>query len=249
MRIFVVEDEERVACSLQALLLEAGHTPLVLPCVDLALDRFEATPPDAVLLSLYYYFPGMSGFDFLQRERVRESNVPIITLSASPTESEARESLRLGALDYVGKEVSPDLLREVVAYLELHATGDRVGGTGTGPERRRSPRPGLAGPVRVAEGNGAEWQGECVNLSTFGIKIRSRRPMAPSDVAKLQIPSPDGAPALELLAIRVRRDPDGDCFRFVSLSETAFRSLSDVVRAEPTGRLIGPRQTSLSIAP
>src|SRR6267378_6808796 len=50
MRIFVVEDEESVACCLQALLLDAGHTPLVLPCVDLALDRFEAAPPDAVLL-------------------------------------------------------------------------------------------------------------------------------------------------------------------------------------------------------
>src|SRR5438876_1964788 len=73
MRIFVVEDEERVACSLQALLLDAGHTPLVVPCVDLALDRFVATPPDAVLLSLHYYFPGMSGFDFLQRERDRKS--------------------------------------------------------------------------------------------------------------------------------------------------------------------------------
>ena len=232
MRIFVVEDEESVACGLQALLLEAGHTPLVVPCVDLALDRFAATPPDAVLLSLYYYFPGMSGFDFLQWQPVRESNVPIITLSASPTESEARESLRLGALDYVGKGVSPDLLREVVAYLELHAAGNRVGGTGIAPERRRSLRPGLAGPVRVAEGNGAEWQGDCVNLSTFGIKIRSRRPIAPRDVAKLLVPSPDGAPALELLALRVRRDPDGDCFRFVSLSETAFRSLSDVVRAQ-----------------
>jgi len=32
--------------------------------------------------------------------------------------------------------------------------------------------------------------------------------------------------------MRVRRDPDGDCFRFVSLSETAFRSLSDLVRAQ-----------------
>src|SRR5207302_7870536 len=118
----------------------------------------------------------MSGFDFLQRDRVRESNVPIITLSASPTESEARESLRLGALDTVGKEVSPDLLRGVLAYLELHATGDRVGGTGAGPERRRSPRPGLAGPVRVAEGNGAEGQGGWRSLSELGIKVRSRRP-------------------------------------------------------------------------
>jgi CheY-like chemotaxis protein len=232
MRIFVVEDEEEVACCLQALLLDAGHTPLVVPCVDLALDRFAAAPPDAVLLSLHYYFPGLSGFDFLQGQPVRESSVPIITLSASPTESEARESLRLGALDYVGKGVSPDLLRGVVAYLELHAAGERAGGTGIAPERRRSLRPGLAGPVRVAEGNGAEWQGDCVNLSTFGIKIRSRRPMAPRDLAKLQVPSPDGAPALELLAIRLRRDPDGDCFRFVSLSETAFRSLSDIVRAQ-----------------
>src|SRR5437899_3260397 len=156
MRIFVVEDEERVACSLQALLLDSGHTPLVVPCVDLALDRFEATPPDAVLLSLHYYFPGMSGFDFLQRERVRESNVPIITLSASPTESEARESLRLGALDNVGKEVSPDLLRGVLAYLELHATGDRVGGTGTGPARRRI---GRHRPARCPHSLGARPSG------------------------------------------------------------------------------------------
>jgi len=229
MRVIVVEDEEDIACSLRALLLDAGHTPLLVPGVEVALARFQTARPDAVLLSLHFYFPGMSGFDFLQMEPVPQSDVPVVALSASPTEDEARECLRLGALDHVGKRVSPDLLREVVAYLEMRATGQRLDGNGSQAERRRSPRPGLVTPVRVVEGNGAEWRGECVNLSTFGIKIRPQRPIAPTDVAKLHLTPAGGGKSLETMAIRVRRDPDGDCFRFISLSEPVFRRLSAVV--------------------
>ncbi len=52
MQIFVVEDEEDIARSLQGLLLDAGHTPLMVPGVEVALARFQTARPDAVLAGL-----------------------------------------------------------------------------------------------------------------------------------------------------------------------------------------------------
>ncbi len=229
MRILIVEDAEDVACRLRAHLLDAGHAPVVMPGVLAALDHLEAVRPDAALVNLYFHFPGMSGFDFLRQQPVRESGVPIIALSEFPTDGQTRECLRLGALDCVDKRVSLDLLREFVVHLEICAIGQRLNTTGIRIDRRRSPRPSLAIPVQVVEGDGAEWPGECVNLSTFGIKIRPHRPTAPRATAKLYFPSPGGATALETLAVHIRRDLDGDCFRFVNLSDAAFRCLREVV--------------------
>ena len=234
MRILVVEDEEEIASVFRDLLIEAGHAPVVVPSVDAALERFEAAPPDAILLNLYYYFPSVSGLDFLRQRPARWAEVPLIAVSGFPTEGQARECLRLGVLDFADKRVSRDLARGLIAYLEVHATGQRGGEGERAGERRRSLRPPLPIPVRIAGADGAESVGECVDLSLFGMKIRPQGPLALDSVAKLSFIPPDETVPLEVLAVPVREDSDGHGFRFVSLSEATFRRLDGVVRREAT---------------
>jgi hypothetical protein len=135
-------------------------------------------------------------------------------------------------LDFADKRISRDLARGLIAYLEVCAT-DRQGGEGErAGERRRSLRPPLPIPVRIAGADGTESVGECVDLSLFGMKVRPHGPLALDSVVKLSFIPPDETAPLEVLAVPVREDSDGHGFRFVSLSEATFRRLEGVVRRE-----------------
>ena len=83
--------------------------------------------------------------------------------------------------------------------------------------------------IRVIESGGVEWQGLSVNLSTFGTKIPSRGPITPGASVRLEFTLPDDLP-LFALAQFVRTDPDGHAYRFVNLTATEYRRLSEVVQ-------------------
>ena len=95
----------------------------------------------------------MSGLDFLQLRPVRDAALPIVAISGVATESQARECLRLGALDFVGKPVPLDRLNEVLTFLEPHALTRRRSESAQ-HERRRGPRAQIGFPVRIVEYKG-----------------------------------------------------------------------------------------------
>ncbi len=119
MRVLVVEDEPDVGDVFIDYLLELGHQPLLVRSAEAALGTLASELPDAILLDIN--LPGMSGLDFLQLAPIRESGVPIIAVSGVATESQARECLRLGAVDFVGKPLPLARLQEVLGYIEPHA--------------------------------------------------------------------------------------------------------------------------------
>src|ERR671918_52643 len=101
MRVLVVEDEPDVGDVFTDYLLELGHQPVLVRSAEDALTHTTTERPDAILLDVH--LPGMSGIEFLQLPPIRESGVPIIAVSGVATESQARECLRLGAAEFVGK--------------------------------------------------------------------------------------------------------------------------------------------------
>jgi DNA-binding response OmpR family regulator len=237
MRVLVVEDEEDIAIAVRESLLEHGHAPRVVPSVVVALDRLATERPEAIVLNLYYYFPGMSGLDFLRLGQVRAAGIPIVAVSGFPTEGQARECLRLGAIDFMRKPVAADLLREIIAYLEVRVRGQRLDGEGRPIDRRRSPRVHVTAPVRVTESGGAEWPGTCVDLNTFGMKIRSDEAITPGMVTRLNVTLPEGGAALDLLAVLVRKDSDAYAYRFVDLAGSDFTRLNGFVGRVATADL------------
>lgn len=231
MRILVIEDDANLGEVFRDFLLELGHHPEVLRSAEAALARLRTERPEAILLDIQ--LPGMSGLDFLQLRPVRELGVPIIAVSGVVTEEQARECLRRGAFDFIGKPVALEHLSEVLTYLELNALN-----RGTGPgkpftERRRSPRAGLAIPVSIVTYDGAERQGTAVELGVFGMKLRARAPLARGAVVTLSFTPPDRGAQLSLMAILVRVDPDGHVFTFLNLPAAEFQRLSQFVRQSP----------------
>ena len=216
MRVLVVEDEPALGDVFRDFLLELGHQPLVVRSAEAALGKLQTERPDAIILDIH--LPGMSGLDFLQLRPVRELGVPIVAVSGVVTESQARECLRLGAADFVGKPVPLDRLHEVLTFLEPHALS-RQSEREPRADRRQHGRTPLAVPVRVIEYSGAEHDGTTVEIGVTGMKARLGVGLSPRSVVKLSFTPPDGGPAIEALSLAVREDPDGHAFTFVNLSD------------------------------
>jgi DNA-binding response OmpR family regulator len=108
-KILVVDDELQILRVLQAYLEKDGFK--VLPAYDgkIALSLFDREKPDFIILDLN--LPGMDGLDVC-REIRKDSNVPILMLTARVEEVDKLIGLEIGADDYVVKPFSP---REVVA--------------------------------------------------------------------------------------------------------------------------------------
>lgn len=226
MRVLVVEDEIDVADVFFDYLTELGHEPTVVRSAEAALGRLQTDRPDAILLDLN--LPGMSGVEFLQLKRIRDAGVPIVAVSGVATESQARECLRLGAMDFVGKPIALDRLDAVLQCLEPHALEHRLGQV-LREDRRRSPRVPVTLPVFVTEYGNASWHATAIDLSAHGLKIRAREPVRPGHAVRLTFTLPDGGPSLTIMSLLTREDSDGFTFFFVNPTPAEAQRLTDLV--------------------
>jgi CheY-like chemotaxis protein len=108
-KILIVDDEKKIVRLVRAYLEQAGFTVVAAYDGQEALTLFRHENPNLVVLNLM--LPKISGLDVCCILR-RESNVPIIMLTARVEEADKLIGLELGADDYVVKPFSP---RELVA--------------------------------------------------------------------------------------------------------------------------------------
>lgn len=108
-KILVVDDEAEIVRLVRAYLERAGFAIVTASEGRQALAVFRHERPNLVVLDLN--LPGMDGLDVCRALR-RDSDVPIIMLTARIEETDRLIGLELGADDYIVKPFSP---REVVA--------------------------------------------------------------------------------------------------------------------------------------
>jgi DNA-binding response OmpR family regulator len=107
--ILVVDDEPKIADLARDYLEHAGFTVRTAADGDAALVAVRRDRPDLVVLDLG--LPGRDGLDVTRAIR-RDSNLPVIMLTARDDELDKLLGLELGADDYLTKPFSP---RELVA--------------------------------------------------------------------------------------------------------------------------------------
>jgi two-component system alkaline phosphatase synthesis response regulator PhoP len=107
--ILVVDDEARIAAIARDYLERAGFSVATAGSGTDALAAVRARRPDLIVLDLG--LPSLDGLDVTRAIR-KQSNVPIIMLTARVDERDKLIGLELGADDYVTKPFSP---RELVA--------------------------------------------------------------------------------------------------------------------------------------
>jgi len=114
-RILVVEDEESFSDPLSYLLRKEGYEVAVAETGPDALEEFDRSGADLVLLDLM--LPGLSGVDVC-RALSQRSAVPVIMLTAKDSEIDKVVGLEIGADDYVTKPYSSrELLARIKAVL------------------------------------------------------------------------------------------------------------------------------------
>jgi len=110
--ILIIEDERELTKILTSYLENAGYYVVSAHRGDTGYSTWQQKKPDLVLLDLN--LPGMDGLD-IAREIRRQSQVPILILTARVEEIDRLIGLEIGADDYITKPFSP---REVVARVK-----------------------------------------------------------------------------------------------------------------------------------
>jgi DNA-binding response OmpR family regulator len=108
-RILVIDDEPTLLSTIQFNLGREGYDVLTASNGEDALTAARASPPDIIILDLM--LPGMHGFELCRVLR-KETNVPILVLTARSEEIDKVVALELGADDYITKPFS---MKELVA--------------------------------------------------------------------------------------------------------------------------------------
>ena len=128
VRIFIVEDERRIARFLQIELEHEGYETATEDNGQRAFERIGQEKFDLVLLDVM--LPDLDGFEICRK--VREfSNVPIIMLTAKDELEDKVTGLDLGADDYITKPFAiQELMARIRAALRKHTETD-------GPEGER----------------------------------------------------------------------------------------------------------------
>jgi two-component system, OmpR family, response regulator len=156
--IAIVEDEPAIRDNYAAAFTREGYAVRTYGTRREALAAFAARLPDLAVIDISLADEPEGGFELCRQLRAQSAELPIIFLTARDTEIDAVSGLRLGADDFLTKDLSiPHLIARVnalfrrVEALRRPADADEV-------VRR--------GPLALdAERMQAQWNGEVVLLS------------------------------------------------------------------------------------
>ncbi len=113
-RVLVVDDEAVLRETLAYNLRREGYDALLAPDGQQGLNMIRRERPDLVILDLM--MPGMDGLEVCRALR-RDSDVPVLILTAKDDEVDKVVGLEIGADDYVTKPFS---MRELLARVKSH---------------------------------------------------------------------------------------------------------------------------------
>ncbi len=112
-RILIVDDEPNVRLVFRTTLESTGHELALAEDGGSALTWLQAERADLVLLDLQ--MPGLGGMEVLERLRAAGNDVPVIIITAHGSVPDAVAAMKLGAIDFLAKPITPDGLRKAVA--------------------------------------------------------------------------------------------------------------------------------------
>ena len=124
-KILLVDDEPKVCELIKAYLVKDGYDVIIAADGKSAIDQAQRHKPDLILLDLN--LPELDGLEVCRTIR-KQSNVPIIMLTARDEEVDKIVGLEIGADDYVTKPFSPrELAARVSAVLRRYREGLKQG--------------------------------------------------------------------------------------------------------------------------
>ena len=113
--ILVVDDDERICCVLEQLLVQSGYAVSTCRQASEALEELEKEQIDLVVTDVR--LPGMSGVELTKRIIERWADVPVVVMTGYSEIEIAVEVLKLGASDFIRKPFTPAAIQESVKVM------------------------------------------------------------------------------------------------------------------------------------
>jgi len=159
-KILLVDDEPKVCDLIKAYLVKDSYDVIIAADGKTAIEQAQRHKPDLILLDLN--LPELDGLEVCRTIR-RQSNVPIIMLTARDEETDKIVGLELGADDYVTKPFSPrELVARVSAVLRRYREG------------LKQDKQIVAGEICLdLEGHKVTYSGQPLNLTAAEFKLLS----------------------------------------------------------------------------
>jgi DNA-binding response OmpR family regulator len=120
-RLLLVDDEAAVLDILSEYFVAQGYDVETATSGEDALERVRDKRPDLVMLDVR--MPGLDGVEVLTRLRATDPGVAVIMVTANEDVELARQTLKLGAFDYVAKPFDFDYLARAASAALLHVDG------------------------------------------------------------------------------------------------------------------------------
>ena len=136
--IFVVDDDDAVRASLQALLETEGYRTIQFESGIAFLDSLDSGPGACVLLDVK--MPGLDGLEVQRRLNDRGVRLPVVIVTGHGDIAMAVQAMRAGAADFLEKPVSRDrLLASVARAIDIrrNARQDQLERSDIGTRPRR----------------------------------------------------------------------------------------------------------------
>ena len=111
-KIIVVDDEPNVRLGYRVTLETEGFTIIEANCGAKALEAFQSNVFDLAILDLR--MPEMDGLTLLEEMRKLGLSTPVVMITAYGSVPDAVRALKLGAIDFLQKPMTPESLRIVV---------------------------------------------------------------------------------------------------------------------------------------
>ena len=119
IRVLLVDDEENICRSLGRRLESWGFDVVAIQSGREAVDKTKEDPADAIILDIK--MPEMDGIETLRQIRSFNRDIPVIMLTAYPSESNIRQTKELGIAGFVPKgEKFSQAMDMVYTALRIH---------------------------------------------------------------------------------------------------------------------------------
>ena len=136
--VAIVEDEPAIRDNYADAFRRQGYRVSTFAARREALAAFEARLPDLVVIDVGLGHEPEGGFELCRELRARSATLPIVFLTARDSDFDAVSGLRLGADDYLTKDISlPHLLARVAALFRRVAALSEPARAGAVLERGR----------------------------------------------------------------------------------------------------------------
>lgn len=116
-KILVVDDEANIRDLLTKFFRRDGYEAFAAKDATEAAEILRAEQPEIAFLDIK--LPGIGGVDILKMAKEYNRDVAIVMISGHADEDTARETLQLGAFEYICKPVDLERVREIIAQIEI----------------------------------------------------------------------------------------------------------------------------------